>query len=206
MLVCSLGDLTLDVVVRLAGPVAAGGDTDAEIRVAPGGQAANVAAWAAALGAQRAYVGKRGRRRSRDGSRARGLEARGVEVLGPRRGGTRHLLARLARRRAVDGGRPRSGGRACAPRSSTRRGSRLRPPLRLGLRAPRASPRAERRFRAAELARAQGAAVSVDLSTWSAIRDAGADEFRDAVLALGPDVVFANEDEAARSSAGRSRG
>ena len=50
-------------------------------------------------------------------------------------------------------------------------------------------------IRAVELARERGAAVSVDLSTWSAIRDAGADEFRDTVLALAPDVVFANEDE-----------
>jgi sugar/nucleoside kinase (ribokinase family) len=50
--------------------------------------------------------------------------------------------------------------------------------------------------RAAELARAEGAAVSVDLSTWSALRDAGAESVRDSVHALRPDVVFANEDEA----------
>jgi len=46
-----------------------------------------------------------------------------------------------------------------------------------------------------ELARAHGAAVSLDLSTWSALRDAGADEIRDVVLRLAPEVVFANEDE-----------
>ena len=44
MLVCTLGDLTLDVIVRLSGPVAPGGDTDARIQVGPGGQAANVSA------------------------------------------------------------------------------------------------------------------------------------------------------------------
>jgi len=38
--------------------------------------------------------------------------------------------------------------------------------------------------------------VSVDLSSWSAIRDSGEDAFRDTVRALAPDVVFANEDEA----------
>jgi sugar/nucleoside kinase (ribokinase family) len=48
---------------------------------------------------------------------------------------------------------------------------------------------------AVELARSRGATVSVDLSTWSAIRDAGAGEIREAVLRLAPDVVFANEDE-----------
>ena len=50
-------------------------------------------------------------------------------------------------------------------------------------------------FRAAELARGNGAAVSVDLSTWSAIRDAGVDGLPGGVAALAPDVVFANEDE-----------
>src|SRR5262249_32663165 len=51
-------------------------------------------------------------------------------------------------------------------------------------------------FRAVELARDVGAAVSVDLSSWSAIRDAGSERFREDVARLEPDVVFANEDEA----------
>jgi sugar/nucleoside kinase (ribokinase family) len=49
--------------------------------------------------------------------------------------------------------------------------------------------------RAVELARASGASVSVDLSSWIAIRDAGRAAFRDAVEVLAPDAVFANEDE-----------
>ena len=40
-----------------------------------------------------------------------------------------------------------------------------------------------------------GAGVSVDLSSWVAIRGAGPGRFREAVAALGPDAVFANEDE-----------
>jgi sugar/nucleoside kinase (ribokinase family) len=60
MLVCTLGDLTLDVVVRLGGAVAAGGDVDAQIAIGPGGQAANVAAWAATLGAVARFVGRSG--------------------------------------------------------------------------------------------------------------------------------------------------
>src|SRR5919204_99652 len=51
MVVCTLGDLLLDIVVKLARPLAEGDDTRAETRVGGGGQAANVAAWAAALGA-----------------------------------------------------------------------------------------------------------------------------------------------------------
>ena len=49
--------------------------------------------------------------------------------------------------------------------------------------------------RAIEHARADGARVSVDLSSWSAIRDFGAERFRAQLEQLAPDVVFANEAE-----------
>jgi sugar/nucleoside kinase (ribokinase family) len=50
-LICAIGDLILDVVVLPSAPLVHDGDTPAAIRVGAGGQAANVAAWAAALGA-----------------------------------------------------------------------------------------------------------------------------------------------------------
>ena len=51
-------------------------------------------------------------------------------------------------------------------------------------------------LRAADLARGNGAAVSVDLASWSAVRDAGPGQrCAPAVEALAPDVLFANEDE-----------
>ena len=56
MLVCTLGDLLLDVIVRLDTRLASGDDTVAATTLAPGGQAANVAAWAAALGARARIV------------------------------------------------------------------------------------------------------------------------------------------------------
>jgi sugar/nucleoside kinase (ribokinase family) len=37
--------------------------------------------------------------------------------------------------------------------------------------------------------------ISVDLASWSAIRDSGVEPFRGAVHNLAPDVVFANQDE-----------
>jgi sugar/nucleoside kinase (ribokinase family) len=37
--------------------------------------------------------------------------------------------------------------------------------------------------------------VSVDLASWSGIRDSGVEGFRDAVRAAAPDVVFANDEE-----------
>src|SRR5215216_5920875 len=82
MVVCTLGDLLLDVVVKPAKPLSGGDDTRADTRVGPGGQAANVAAWAASLGAEARFVGKRG---DDEAGRlvASGLAAHGVEVLGP---------------------------------------------------------------------------------------------------------------------------
>ena len=193
MLICSLGDLTLDVLVRLAGPVAVGGDTDAEIRLTPGGQAANVAAWAAELGASARYVGKRG---SDEAGRLAlaGLEAAGVEVFGPV-GERNAVVCSLV---SPDGARSMAADRGSA---GELRADELDPSwfacdhLFVSGYALLREPARGAALRAAELARAQGAATSVDLSTWSAIRDAGADDFRDTVLALGPDVVFANEDE-----------
>ena len=58
-----------------------------------------------------------------------------------------------------------------------------------------AEPVASAATQAVELARRAGARISIDLSSWSTIRDAGPDRFRSLVKGLGPDVVFANEDE-----------
>jgi sugar/nucleoside kinase (ribokinase family) len=82
MLLCALGDLLLDVIVRLETPVAEGDDTTAETRIGAGGQAANVAAWVAALGEDARFVGKRagdaaGRLVEHE------LRSRGVELVGP---------------------------------------------------------------------------------------------------------------------------
>jgi sugar/nucleoside kinase (ribokinase family) len=49
--------------------------------------------------------------------------------------------------------------------------------------------------KAAGAARAVGSRISVDLSSWSAIRDFGVEAFRRRLEALRPDVVFGNEEE-----------
>jgi ribokinase len=194
MIVCTLGDLTLDVLVRLAGPLAADGDTEAEIVLAPGGQAANVAAWASELGATARFIGKRGADAAGQMARAR-LEAVGVEVLGPE-GGRTGVICSLV---GPDGERSMAADRGAAVDLLP---DELEPAwledsdhLFLSGYALLREPARSAAFRAADLARGNGAAVSVDLSTWSAIRDAGADDFRGVVSALAPDVVFANEDE-----------
>ena len=57
MRVVTLGDLLLDVVVRLEAPPASDDDVPAAIALVPGGQAANVAAWVCWLGARGAARG-----------------------------------------------------------------------------------------------------------------------------------------------------
>ena len=194
MIVCAIGDLTLDVIVRLGGPLAPGGDTDAEIRLTAGGQAANVAAWAAALGASARFLGKRGDDEPGRLALAK-LETAGVEVLGPADGRSGVICSLVS----PDGERSMASDRGSATALRADEVDEawldgcdhlfvsgyalLREPVRGAAR------------RAVELARARAAAISVDLATWSAIRDAGAVEFREAVAQVAPDVVFANEAE-----------
>ena len=194
MFVCTLGDLTLDVIVRLAGPIAVGGDTDAEIRIGPGGQAANVAAWAVALGAKAQFIGKTGADDAGELVRAK-LAAYGVEIVGPVAGSNGSICSLVSpegdRSMAADRGSARDL-RADDVDASWLAGCDH---LHVSGYALMAEPVRSAALRAAELARAQGVRISVDLASWSAIRDSGADAFRDAVRAVDPDVVFANEEE-----------
>ena len=194
MRVVSLGDLALDVVVRMRGPLARGADTAADVTLSAGGQGANVAAWAAALGAEARWLGKR----AADGAgrlAADELERRGVELVGPVAEAGNGVVVSL-----VEGG----GERSMFPARGV--ATELRPDelepawlacdhLHVSGYALVADPVAAAAARAVELARAHGAHVSVDLSSWSAIRDRCAPAFHDLVASLAPDVVFANEDE-----------
>ena len=55
-----VGDVMVDVVVRLSGPLAQASDAPAEIRFRGGGSAANTAAWLAAAGAEVTLVARGG--------------------------------------------------------------------------------------------------------------------------------------------------
>jgi sugar/nucleoside kinase (ribokinase family) len=75
-----MGDLMVDVLVRLSGPLAPGSDAPAVIRFHGGGSAANTAAWLAAAEADTVLVGRVGDdergRGARDELRAAGVDAR----------------------------------------------------------------------------------------------------------------------------------
>ena len=125
----------LDVIVRLEEPLAQGDDVRAQTRTGAGGQAANVAAWAVALGAEARCIAKRGDDAAGE-LVARELAGLGVELVRPGRRGCdrRRRLARRRRRRSLDGFRPRRRAVACA-RGARRRLGRMRRAPPLGLRA-----------------------------------------------------------------------
>lgn len=188
MQIVTFGDLILDVIVQLDRPLEPGDDTVAVTRTWPGGQAANVAAWAAALGAKARFVGKRGA----DAAGAlvtRELRERGVDVVGPEEGRTGVVVSI-----AAAGDRTMASDRGSAPD--------LEPHeladawfdcdvLHISGYALARDPIADAAAVAATAARGRGALVSLDASAFSLIDDT----FRARVTALGPDVVFANERE-----------
>ena len=107
MLVCTFGDLTLDVIVRLADPLAAEATRTRRSRRpgGPGGQRRGLGGGARRDGSR--SIGKRGDDEAGPprARRARGDGCRGCRAgRGPKRG---DLLARLPGRRALDGSRPR---------------------------------------------------------------------------------------------------
>jgi ribokinase len=191
--ICTLGDLLLDVIVRLDGPIAEDTDTYGRTRVGAGGQAANVAAWVVALGGQARFLGKR----AHDPAGrlvAAELAARGVEVAGPEVESGTGTVVSIA---TPDGARTMLTDRGVATGLTP---EELDPAWLDGcecLHVPGYSlvvpPLLETAVAAARLA----PRVSVDLSSTSAIAAAGVDRFREILAGVRPEVLFATEEEAA---------
>jgi ribokinase len=187
--ICALGDLLLDVIVRLGEPLSPGADARAETRVGAGGQAATVAAWAVELGAQGRFVGKRGADAAGQLVSAE-LERRNVEVVGPLAAERNGVVVSLVE---PDGDRTMASDRSVAP---TLRPDELEAAwfadcdwLHLAGYSLLESPIAEAAEAAAGL---RTGGLSVDLSSWTAIRESG---LRERLERLRPDVVFGNEQE-----------
>jgi ribokinase len=192
VVVCTLGDLLLDVIVRLDSRLAPGDDAVAVTTLAPGGQAANVAAWACALGAQARIVAVQ----ADDDAGAilrRELSTRGVDVLGPRCDRTGIVVSLVQ----PEGDRTMASDRGSAPEL---RAEDLDPDwlecdaLHLSGYSLMRAPIAGAAERAATLARERGARVSVDLSSWTHIERFG-DAMRETLAGIHPDIVFGNERE-----------
>ena len=193
MLVVTLGDVLLDVIVRLDEPLATGADANAATQTGAGGQAANVAAWAVALGADARCVARRGEDRAGAWLAAE-LTARGVELVGPVAGRNGVVVSIVG----PDGERTMASDRGTATLLAP---ADLDPDwfacdcLHISGYTLVSSPIDAAAARAAQLAHQHGARVSVDLSAWTRIRAHGAARFRAQLEALEPDVLFGNEGE-----------
>lgn len=195
MTICCLGDLVLDVIVRLEQPLAPNADATSRIVLRPGGQAANVAAWVSELGGRARFIGKRGADDAGLLAASR-LAELGVELVGPVAAIGNGIIVAL-----VDPSGERT---MCSDRGVA---TDLRPEeidetwfgecthLHVSGYALLREPVASAARLAVRVARNAGARISIDLSSWSAIRDLGAQRFRELLEELAPDVVFANDDE-----------
>jgi sugar/nucleoside kinase (ribokinase family) len=193
-LVC-LGDLLLDVVVRTEHVAETDSEASAETHLGAGGQAANVSAWAAQLGASARFVGKRATDPAGELA-AEELERHGVEVVGPRVEGRNGVVVSLVGER---GKRTMLSDRGVAPelRAEELEMAWFRGAKRLHLSgyALFRNPIAEAAAKAAGAVSAQGGRVSVDLSSASGIRAFGPELFLRRLELLEPELVFANEAE-----------
>jgi sugar/nucleoside kinase (ribokinase family) len=192
--IATLGDVMLDVIARLDEPLAPGGDVRAATRAAPGGQAANVAAWAVGLGAGARCIAKRGDDAAGE-LLARELAARGVELVGPVAPGSTGIVVSIV---GADGERALASDRGVAPSLEP---DELDPSwlacdvLHLSGYALLREPIARAALLAARLARESGARVSVDVAAWTEIRAFGPVAFRELLDAVAPDILFATEAE-----------
>jgi ribokinase len=191
--ICTIGDLILDVVVLPDRPLVPDADTPAVIRFVAGGQAANVAAWASALGATSRLICKRGTDVASDLAAAE-LGRYNVDIRGPVVAGRGGVVVSV---RDAEGHRTMASDRGVAPLLEP---SEVDPAwlhscdvLHVSgyclLREPMASAAIE----AAKHARR----VSVDLASAHDIEVVGAGQFAARLEALGPDLAFATETERA---------
>ena len=194
MRIATLGDVMLDVIVRLDEPLAPGGDVRAATRAGAGGQAANVAAWAVSLGAEARCIGKRGDDAPGE-LVAHELAARGVELVGPVVAGATGVVVSIV---GGDGERSLASDRGVAPSLEP---SELDAAwlecdvLHLSGYALLREPVSDAALLAATMARERGAHVSVDVAAWTEIRAFGPVRFRELIDVVAPDVLFATEAE-----------
>lgn len=196
MLVCSLGDLLLDVIVLTDGNVESDSEGSAQTRAGAGGQSANVVAWSVELGADGRFVGKRGTDAAGEIVSA-DLAGRGVDVVGPVVDGRNGIVVSLV---DGDGRRTMLTDRGVAPELRAEelemawfRGCDV---LHLSGYSLFRNPIAEAAAKAAGAVQTLGGRISVDLSSATGIQ-AARDAFLSRLELLQPDIVFGNEAELA---------
>jgi sugar/nucleoside kinase (ribokinase family) len=192
-----IGDLLEDVVVWTGATVRIGTDNPASITRTRGGSAANVAVAAARAGAAARFIGRIGR--DDTGSRLEAaLVAEGVDTRLQRGARTGCVVVLVG----ADGERTMFPDRAAAAELDAVAAQDLdgTTVLHLPLYGFVDPAPARHLTAAAARARADGAAVTIDLSASSVVDTLGPDAVRALIEELRPAVVFANRDEAAAAS------
>ncbi|HYK69901.1 MAG TPA: carbohydrate kinase family protein [Streptosporangiaceae bacterium] len=202
MHICVVGDAHLDVVVRVTGPVAEDTDTPATTHLGVGGQGANVAAWAAALGAGSRLIAPRGTDLAAR-LLTEELASRGVELTGPVVPGRTGVVVALS-----DGGRHRSMltdrgvGIAIAAGDLAAEWIEGCDWLHVAAYSLASEPSRGAAIAAMRVAAARSVRLSIDVSSTALIQSYGTSRFRELLGSLDPDVIFGTQAEAAMLGAG----
>ena len=192
----TIGDLTLDIVVRQSARIESGTDVPASISFRAGGSAANTARTFARLGGASVFIGAVGDDRL-GRLLERALRSEGVTTrLARNKGHTARLAVSLAA----------NGERSFLTDRGTADSLRWQPIFTKLLKATDAlhvpaysllkAPLSDTALRAARVARAAGAIVSVDLASRRPLLAGGSVAARATIAAVNAHVLFANRDEA----------
>ena len=194
--IIAVGDLVWDVLVKPHSILLPGGDTTGRIALAPGGSAANVAAWIARVGMPAGFVGKVGADvfgdlvvgdLEREGvtahvSRTTEHDTGVILVLIDRAGQRSMVTNQAADFHLLPEDLPEAALQACAHVHITAWSVFTDPPR-------------EAAIKAAQLAKAAGATVSFDPASYQMIREMGHDKFARFTADLPVDILFPNRDE-----------
>jgi sugar/nucleoside kinase (ribokinase family) len=191
--ICTIGDLILDVIVLPGTALVRDADTPATVRIGAGGQAANVAAWASALGARARLICTRGTDLA-SVLAATELHGYGVEIDGPVVSGHGGVVVSI---RGTGGERTMASDRGVGSEldpSSLEPGLlRLCDVLHVSGYCLLREPMAEAAIAAAKLA----SRVTVDLASAHDIELVGTERFTARLNELGAELAFATEAERA---------
>ena len=195
--IVALGDLVVDIVASAGEPLARASDAAGTIVFRQGGSAANTARWVARLGGRAVFVGAVGR--DDWGRRLRAsLEEAGVQVrVVPRARPTARIVVIVEpggeRTFVTDRGAATLLG-AQDLRATWFRGADA---LHLPAYSLLSEPLGAAARRAVELSRAAGSVVSVDLASRRPLMARGRRTAWETIMAVAPDLLFANDAEAA---------
>jgi ribokinase len=194
--IIAVGDLVWDVLAKPDQMLLPGGDTTGRIALAPGGSAANVAAWIARVGMPAGFVGMVGADALGDliieGMQHEGVELHVSRTAEHNTGVILVLIDRAGQRSMVTNqgadfyltpaDLPEDALRACAHVHITAWSLFTDPPRAAAL-------------RAAQIAKAGGATVSFDPASYQMIRELGHDKFARFTAELPVDILFPTRDE-----------